>query len=268
METTHDRPDRDVEELCDLGVREAVDVDEDDDAAEPLGERLQRVEHDGIERLAHDDRFRRVPAVVVLGEAFEGEILIIEQFGTTTAGPVYLRVAHDREEPRSGVAAVEGVDRAERPQQGVLDEVLGVGRSRHECPGDPQQKVDLGDDVASEGVALAFGGARRRSRHAAETRWADVAFPPECKRSTEGSRNVTRREHRRYRRTVDAWIDGELDDAAARSTAAHLRECWDCSSAAEMTKLVKHSLRRLPDRQPRPLTSARLHRYANRLARA
>ena len=55
---------------------------------------------------------------------------------------------------------------------------------------------------------------------------------------------MTRREHRRYRKAVDAWVDGELDAAAATSTAAHLRECWDCSSAAEIAKLVKHSLRR------------------------
>lgn len=78
---------------------------------------------------------------------------------------------------------------------------------------------------------------------------------------------MTRREHRRFRRTVDAWVDAELDGAAAESLALHLHDCWDCSSAAEMAKLIKGSLRLLPDRQPSPLAAARMHRYADRLVR-
>ena len=55
---------------------------------------------------------------------------------------------------------------------------------------------------------------------------------------------MNRSEHRRYRNTVTAWVDCELDAVAAMSTAAHLRECWDCSSGAKIAKLAEHSLRR------------------------
>lgn len=67
---------------------------------------------------------------------------------------------------------------------------------------------------------------------------------------------------------VDAWVDTEVDEAGASFIALHLRECWDCSSAAEMAKLIKGSLGRLPDREPSPLAAARMHRYAQRLVRA
>ena len=63
-------------------------------------------------------------------------------------------------------------------------------------------------------------------------------------------------------------VDAELDDAAAKSMAIHLQDCWDCSSAAETAKLIKRSLRLVPARQPSPLAAARLHRYAARLVRA
>lgn len=84
----------------------------------------------------------------------------------------------------------------------------------------------------------------------------------------KGSRNVTRRQHRRFREVIDAFVDAELDDDAARSVAMHLDDCWGCSSAAETATLIKRSLRLLPSRQPSPLAAARMHRYAQRLARA
>lgn len=79
---------------------------------------------------------------------------------------------------------------------------------------------------------------------------------------------MTRREHRRLRRAVDAWVDRELDDATAHEVAAHLHECWDCSSAAETTRLLKRSLRGRRDREPPRLATLRLQRFAEDLVRA
>lgn len=67
------------------------------------------------------------------------------------------------------------------------------------------------------------------------------------------------------RRAVDAWVDGELDAETAEAVAHHLRICWDCSSAAETTRLVKSALRAHRDREPPPLAAARLRRFADRL---
>lgn len=67
-------------------------------------------------------------------------------------------------------------------------------------------------------------------------------------------------------RAVDAWVDGELDAEAAGMIALHVRICWDCSSAAETTRLVKASLRAHRDHEPPRLAAARLRRFAERLA--
>lgn len=82
-----------------------------------------------------------------------------------------------------------------------------------------------------------------------------------------GSTPVSRRQHGRISKAVDAWADAELDDARARSVAAHVQHCWDCSSAAQTARLVKRSLRRLRDREPPGLAAARPHRFAERLLR-
>lgn len=66
-------------------------------------------------------------------------------------------------------------------------------------------------------------------------------------------------------RVIDAWVDGEVDARVARVVAAHVRDCWDCSSAAETTRLVKRSLHARGDREPRHLATARLARFAHQL---
>ena len=73
---------------------------------------------------------------------------------------------------------------------------------------------------------------------------------------------VNRRQHRRLSKLVDAWIDGELDDALTRSMAEHVADCWDCSSAAETTRLVKRALCARARREPPGIAAVRLHRFA------
>lgn len=69
----------------------------------------------------------------------------------------------------------------------------------------------------------------------------------------------------RWGRTVEAYVDGELPSAARARAAAHLRECWPCSEEAELSRMVKASLRRRPQRVG-SLEIARLHRFAARIA--
>jgi anti-sigma factor RsiW len=72
--------------------------------------------------------------------------------------------------------------------------------------------------------------------------------------------------HRRTRRAVDAYIDGELrTPARIAAVQAHLDECWGCSGHAETLRLLKRSLRRLAQRQPTDLAAARLRRWATDL---
>lgn len=49
-------------------------------------------------------------------------------------------------------------------------------------------------------------------------------------------------DHLRYRRYVDAFVDGELDGALRDRVAHHLAECPMCHDAALVTVRVKGSL--------------------------
>jgi anti-sigma factor RsiW len=68
--------------------------------------------------------------------------------------------------------------------------------------------------------------------------------------------------HRRMRRAVDAYLDGELSPVRAAVVEAHLEECWGCSGYAETLRLMKRSLRRLAERGPGDLAVVRLRRWA------
>ncbi|HYZ99277.1 MAG TPA: zf-HC2 domain-containing protein [Acidimicrobiales bacterium] len=68
--------------------------------------------------------------------------------------------------------------------------------------------------------------------------------------------------HRRMRRDVDAYLDGELRPARVAAVEAHLDECWGCNGYADTVRLMKRSLRRLAERRPTDLTVARLRRWA------
>ena len=72
--------------------------------------------------------------------------------------------------------------------------------------------------------------------------------------------------HRRVRRAVDAYVDGELTRSQAAAVEAHLDECWGCSGEADTLRLMKRSLQRLAARSPSDLARARLRRWAEGLA--
>jgi anti-sigma factor RsiW len=50
----------------------------------------------------------------------------------------------------------------------------------------------------------------------------------------------------RYRRRIGAWLDGALDDASARSTAAHVGTCRRCTADARALTRMKSLLVGLP----------------------
>ncbi|MEX2659507.1 MAG: zf-HC2 domain-containing protein [Acidimicrobiales bacterium] len=50
--------------------------------------------------------------------------------------------------------------------------------------------------------------------------------------------------HRRLKRMVGSYVDGELTRVRAAAVAAHLRRCAGCSEEATFITLVKCSLRR------------------------
>lgn len=71
--------------------------------------------------------------------------------------------------------------------------------------------------------------------------------------------------HRRMRRYVTAYVDGELSDGAlVARVEAHLGDCWMCSCDAETWRLIRCSLRRLARRRPVDLDAVRVRRWARR----
>ncbi|MGH2686464.1 MAG: hypothetical protein ACRDJP_13455 [Actinomycetota bacterium] len=82
---------------------------------------------------------------------------------------------------------------------------------------------------------------------------------------TPGSLVMLGTSHRRRRRQVMAYVDGEVDANVGHDAAEHIRECWDCSGEADLLRLVKHALNRLGSSRPDDLTAARLKRWARGL---
>ncbi len=72
--------------------------------------------------------------------------------------------------------------------------------------------------------------------------------------------------HRRIRRRVETWVDGELTSPEARTVRRHLEECAGCSGEVELLGRIKASLGRLERRRPPALETARLRRWAEELA--
>jgi anti-sigma factor RsiW len=71
--------------------------------------------------------------------------------------------------------------------------------------------------------------------------------------------------HRRLRRAVEAYLDGELTPDARAEVARHLSICWECSIAAETLRLLKRALSHRRDRTPSSVAERRLRRFAEAL---
>ncbi|MGI8684436.1 MAG: zf-HC2 domain-containing protein [Acidimicrobiales bacterium] len=73
---------------------------------------------------------------------------------------------------------------------------------------------------------------------------------------------MTALSHRRLRRRIEPYVDGELAPAARHSVRRHLDDCWGCSDVADVVRLIKCSLAHLADRRPPALAAVRLQRWA------
>jgi hypothetical protein len=73
---------------------------------------------------------------------------------------------------------------------------------------------------------------------------------------------MSRQQHRRLRRGVEAYLDRETDPALSVTVRRHLAECWRCSEDAEWLVLLKATLAQVGSRRPTDLALARLTRFA------
>lgn len=55
--------------------------------------------------------------------------------------------------------------------------------------------------------------------------------------------------HRRLRRNVSAYVDGEIQGAEEAEISRHVTECAECRGTAHLICLMKESLRRLGARR-------------------
>ena len=181
--------------------------------------------------------------------------------------PVDFGVAHDGEEPGPRVFTIEAIHGAERAQQRVLDEILGIDGPSGERERHSEQDIDLGNDVASECLPAPVVCAQFSLLH--------IERNPVPGRHIPGNRDFAQRvpspmsllRHRELRRLVQAYLDHELCGDPARRAASHLQVCFDCSTDAETRRLVRYSLRRAAERSGPRLATARLGRYGHELAR-
>jgi hypothetical protein len=72
--------------------------------------------------------------------------------------------------------------------------------------------------------------------------------------------------HRRMRRDVETYLDGELASDAGVRVAGHLSKCWGCSALAETHRLLRRSLQHHRDAKPQTVVERRLRRFAENLA--
>ena len=140
------------EEVGDLGVGQLLDVDEQQHRTKSGvqgGERrLDPVVHDRVD----DGVFGAAGDRDAEGGAVPGVDAVTEQLGALPAQRVQVGVPQDGQQPGPGVGAVETADVAVGADQGVLDQVLGVGPGTGQGVRDSQQDLDLRLDVDAERV--------------------------------------------------------------------------------------------------------------------
>lgn len=147
VQPAHHRARRNAERGGRVVIGKRVDIDELHHLAKL---RRQRPESEGDPRnvvggcgLVLGARRGRVATV-----DFSGHVgAVSEKCRALAAVAVDVGVAHDREEPRPRRAAIEGVQRTKRSQEGVLDQVLGVVRVGRDRARDTEEHLEVrGDD--------------------------------------------------------------------------------------------------------------------------
>ena len=152
MKAAHDRSQRDAELICSFSIAQAPQVNEFDRLSEPVRERIEglldvrikdRVDHLMFKLVLIADRCRRKP--------IHFDIWIPEEVRATTACPVDLGVAQYREQPGSGVTPIKSRDCLVGPDDGVLNQVFGIGMVTGERASDSIQHIELRKHVLFEG---------------------------------------------------------------------------------------------------------------------
>ncbi|GGZ97518.1 anti-sigma factor family protein [Streptomyces echinoruber] len=67
----------------------------------------------------------------------------------------------------------------------------------------------------------------------------------------------------RSSRALQAYLDGEVDEATARRVTSHLNGCRDCGLEADLYREIKSALAR--QQQPDPRAVERLYTFAESL---
>ncbi len=152
-ETRHDRADRNAEYGGGLFIGEIVEVEQHHGGTKPRVEFTERERELLAQGLVEMRLFG-----AALFEGAEGRpgcgqhVPVTDQVGALSPVHVDIGVSQDRQQPRSRVPPVEPVEGAECSDEGLLDEVLGVGLVSGEPSGHSQQQPDLRFDLLAEGA--------------------------------------------------------------------------------------------------------------------
>lgn len=118
VEPTHHGADRNIEHCRRLVVGETIDIDELERRAQAWWERSDRFVDAGIDPPSRSNvlgtRRSLCPGV-------RGDVAVSEHDRALSAVVVEIGIPHDREEPRPGVATIEGAKATEGPEQGLLN---------------------------------------------------------------------------------------------------------------------------------------------------
>src|SRR5262249_2402124 len=142
----HHRPDRTLENLGDLAVRQPLNVDQEDRLPEGQRQRRQRTVDVAVEHRL-EKPLLRVPLELRVTwqlHLIESTYLGFQNLSALRPSPVQKDVPQDREEPGATVRArVEPIEAPERPETRLLDDVFGLGA----VPRQPQGSVVKGIEV-------------------------------------------------------------------------------------------------------------------------
>lgn len=139
-----------------------MEIDQVDDLSEVGAQSGECLVDGGIERSVDMPRLRGVVVAEEVGVL--RRVGIGEEARSLLSPQVDVGVAQDRQQPGPRIAAVEGVDRAKRAQEGFLDEILGIGRRGAQRASNAEEQIDFGQHEPFEGrCSLPRGSGPRGS---------------------------------------------------------------------------------------------------------